>query len=197
MRRHTWGETGGSARHAFLQGMVCIIPCKNVTLQRRLTITIADEVCRRLPQQIERGEISGFIEGLDRPHVVPPTNGGPGTGRRRRTPLPSTKRWGGSRRTRTERSTEAPGRGVLGREPQDGLPQAGIATAAHHEMIEHLDIDQRPGLYQGERGREILRAGRRVADGWLWATIRAVALCRTALRNTPPARIDTGLTLPP
>jgi hypothetical protein len=49
MRRHTWGETGGNDWQPFLQGMVCIMPCKNVTLQRKLTITIADEVCRKLP----------------------------------------------------------------------------------------------------------------------------------------------------
>lgn len=39
-------------------------------MQRKLTITIADEVYRGLHQQIGRGEISRFIEGLVRPHVV-------------------------------------------------------------------------------------------------------------------------------
>jgi predicted CopG family antitoxin len=39
-------------------------------MQRKLTITIADEVYRDLHQQIGRGEISRFIEGLVRPYVV-------------------------------------------------------------------------------------------------------------------------------
>jgi predicted CopG family antitoxin len=39
-------------------------------MQRKLTITIADDVYRGLHQQIGRGEISRFIEGLVRPHVV-------------------------------------------------------------------------------------------------------------------------------
>jgi hypothetical protein len=39
-------------------------------MQRKLTITIADEVYRGLHQQIGRGEISRFIEALVRPHVV-------------------------------------------------------------------------------------------------------------------------------
>jgi hypothetical protein len=39
-------------------------------MQRKLTITIADEVYRGLHQQIGRGEISRFIEGLVRPYVV-------------------------------------------------------------------------------------------------------------------------------
>jgi hypothetical protein len=39
-------------------------------LQRKLTITIADEVYRGLHQQIGRGEISRFIENLVRPYVV-------------------------------------------------------------------------------------------------------------------------------
>ena len=40
-------------------------------MQRKLTITIADEVYRGLHQQIGRGEISRFIENLVRPHVAP------------------------------------------------------------------------------------------------------------------------------
>ncbi len=39
-------------------------------MQRKLTITVADEVYRGLHQQIGRGEISRFIEALVRPHVV-------------------------------------------------------------------------------------------------------------------------------
>jgi predicted CopG family antitoxin len=39
-------------------------------MQRKLTITIADEVYRGLHQQIGRGEISRFIEGLVRPYVA-------------------------------------------------------------------------------------------------------------------------------
>jgi hypothetical protein len=39
-------------------------------MQRKLTITIADEVYRGLHQQIGRGEISRFIENLVRPYVV-------------------------------------------------------------------------------------------------------------------------------
>ena len=39
-------------------------------MQRKLTITIADEVYRGLHQHIGRGEISRFIEGLVRPYVV-------------------------------------------------------------------------------------------------------------------------------
>lgn len=39
-------------------------------MQRKLTITIADEVYRGLYRQVGRGEISRFIEGLVRPYVV-------------------------------------------------------------------------------------------------------------------------------
>jgi len=39
-------------------------------MQRKLTITVADDVYRGLHQQIGRGEISRFIEKLVRPHVV-------------------------------------------------------------------------------------------------------------------------------
>lgn len=39
-------------------------------MQRKLTITIADDVYRGLYRQIGRGEISRFIEGLVRPYVV-------------------------------------------------------------------------------------------------------------------------------
>jgi predicted CopG family antitoxin len=39
-------------------------------VQRKLTITIADDVYRGLHQQIGRGEISRFIENLVRPYVV-------------------------------------------------------------------------------------------------------------------------------
>ncbi len=39
-------------------------------MQRKLTITVADDVYRGLHQKIGRGEISRFIEGLVRPHVV-------------------------------------------------------------------------------------------------------------------------------
>jgi predicted CopG family antitoxin len=40
-------------------------------MHRKLTITIADEVYRGLHHKVGRGNISGFIEGLVRPHVVP------------------------------------------------------------------------------------------------------------------------------
>jgi hypothetical protein len=39
-------------------------------MQRRLTITIADEVYRGLHSRIGRGEISHFIENLVRPYVL-------------------------------------------------------------------------------------------------------------------------------
>lgn len=39
-------------------------------MQRKLTITLSDEVYRGLHARIGRGEISRFIEGLVRPHVL-------------------------------------------------------------------------------------------------------------------------------
>ena len=39
-------------------------------MQRKLTITLSDEVYRGLHHHIGRGEISRFIENLVRPHVV-------------------------------------------------------------------------------------------------------------------------------
>jgi predicted CopG family antitoxin len=39
-------------------------------MQRRLTISISDDVYRGLHKSIGRGEISRFIEGLVRPYVV-------------------------------------------------------------------------------------------------------------------------------
>ena len=39
-------------------------------MQRKLTITVADDVYRGLHQQVGRGEISHFIETLVRPLVV-------------------------------------------------------------------------------------------------------------------------------
>jgi hypothetical protein len=39
-------------------------------VQRKLTITVSDEVYRGLHQHVGRGAISRFIEGLVRPHVV-------------------------------------------------------------------------------------------------------------------------------
>jgi hypothetical protein len=39
-------------------------------MQRKLTITIADEVYQGLHQQIGRGEISRFIENVVRPYLV-------------------------------------------------------------------------------------------------------------------------------
>jgi predicted CopG family antitoxin len=39
-------------------------------MHRKLTITIADEVYQGLHHKVGRGNISGFIEGLVRPHVV-------------------------------------------------------------------------------------------------------------------------------
>jgi len=39
-------------------------------MQRKLTITIADDVYRGLHHHVGRGEISRFIENLVRPHVV-------------------------------------------------------------------------------------------------------------------------------
>ena len=38
-------------------------------MQRKLTITVDDEVYQALHQQIGRGNISGFIENLVRPHI--------------------------------------------------------------------------------------------------------------------------------
>jgi hypothetical protein len=39
-------------------------------MQRKLTITLSDDVYRGLHERIGRGEISRFIEGLVRPHVL-------------------------------------------------------------------------------------------------------------------------------
>ena len=39
-------------------------------MQRKLTITVADDVYRGLHQHVGRGEISRFIENLVRPYVV-------------------------------------------------------------------------------------------------------------------------------
>ncbi len=39
-------------------------------MQRKLTITIQDEVYRGLQEKVGRGQISRFIEDLVRPHVV-------------------------------------------------------------------------------------------------------------------------------
>jgi hypothetical protein len=39
-------------------------------VQRKLTITIADDVYQALHDRVGRGQISRFIEGLVRPHVV-------------------------------------------------------------------------------------------------------------------------------
>jgi len=39
-------------------------------VQRKLTITIADDVYRGLHHHVGRGEISRFIENLVRPHVL-------------------------------------------------------------------------------------------------------------------------------
>jgi predicted CopG family antitoxin len=39
-------------------------------MQRKLTITIDDEVYRGLHERVGRGQISHFIEELVRPHVV-------------------------------------------------------------------------------------------------------------------------------
>ncbi len=39
-------------------------------MRPKLTITVADDVYRGLHHRVGRGEISRFIEGLVRPHVV-------------------------------------------------------------------------------------------------------------------------------
>lgn len=39
-------------------------------MQRKLTITVADDIYRGLHQQVGRGEISHFIESLVRPLVI-------------------------------------------------------------------------------------------------------------------------------
>ncbi len=39
-------------------------------MHRKLTITLADDVYQGLHHRIGRGQISSFIEGLVRPHVV-------------------------------------------------------------------------------------------------------------------------------
>lgn len=39
-------------------------------MHRKLTITVADDVYRGLHEKVGRGNISGFIEELVRPHVV-------------------------------------------------------------------------------------------------------------------------------
>ena len=43
-------------------------------MQRKLTITVADDVYRGLHEKVGRGEISRFIENLVRPHVVTDTD---------------------------------------------------------------------------------------------------------------------------
>lgn len=42
-------------------------------MQRKLTITIADDVYRGLHHRVGRGDISRFIESLVRPHVTTDT----------------------------------------------------------------------------------------------------------------------------
>ena len=39
-------------------------------MQRKLTITVSDEVYRGLYHHVGRGEISHFIENLVRPHLI-------------------------------------------------------------------------------------------------------------------------------
>lgn len=39
-------------------------------MQRKLTITIDEEIYQRLHEQVGRGNISSFIEGLVRPHIM-------------------------------------------------------------------------------------------------------------------------------
>ncbi len=39
-------------------------------MQRKLTITIDEQVYRGLHEQVGRGHISGFIEDLVRPHIA-------------------------------------------------------------------------------------------------------------------------------
>lgn len=39
-------------------------------MQRKLTITVDEEIYQGLHEQIGRGKISGFIEDLVRPHLV-------------------------------------------------------------------------------------------------------------------------------
>jgi predicted CopG family antitoxin len=39
-------------------------------MQRKLTITLNEDVYRELHQQVGRGQISSFIEWLVRPHVA-------------------------------------------------------------------------------------------------------------------------------
>jgi predicted CopG family antitoxin len=40
-------------------------------MQKKLTITIDEEIYAHLHQVIGRGHISGFIENLVRPHIIP------------------------------------------------------------------------------------------------------------------------------
>jgi predicted CopG family antitoxin len=41
-----------------------------VCVHRKLTITVSDDVYQGLQRKVGRGQISGFIEDLVRPHVV-------------------------------------------------------------------------------------------------------------------------------
>ncbi len=43
-------------------------------MQRKLTITVDEQVYRGLHEQVGRGNISGFIENLVRPHIVTPAD---------------------------------------------------------------------------------------------------------------------------
>ncbi|MDP9379676.1 MAG: addiction module antitoxin [Chloroflexota bacterium] len=43
-------------------------------MQRKLTITVDEQVYRGLHEQVGRGNISGFIENLVRPHIVIPAD---------------------------------------------------------------------------------------------------------------------------
>ncbi len=47
-----------------------MLVAREPAMQRKLTITVADDVYRGLYQKIGRGEISRFIEDLVRPQVV-------------------------------------------------------------------------------------------------------------------------------
>jgi len=43
-------------------------------MQRKLTITVDEEIYRGLHEQVGRGRISAFIEGLVRPHISTPAD---------------------------------------------------------------------------------------------------------------------------
>jgi hypothetical protein len=66
------GASGGSSVAVIGQREYCTCPRSRggAVVQRKLTITVSDDVYRGLHQRVGRGAIRRFIEDLVRPHVV-------------------------------------------------------------------------------------------------------------------------------